>query len=173
MTRHSKIAVVLFLLDVGGEPHLLLLHHGRWGDWSLVGGHIEPGETPLETAVRETEEELPPLHVGEDLAIAPLLADPIEWGPVASRSARAPTHYTAWIYFARFLKDPSVVLNRLKGLRLAYVPISALSGPIWPTEVSDILARVRGSTPIGDIPPAWSSRLRHEALHGELLRFAK
>ena len=36
---------------------LLLVRHRRLGTWLPVGGEIEPGETPLEAAVRELREE--------------------------------------------------------------------------------------------------------------------
>jgi 8-oxo-dGTP pyrophosphatase MutT (NUDIX family) len=36
---------------------VLLVRHRRLGTWLPVGGEIEPGETPLEAAVRELREE--------------------------------------------------------------------------------------------------------------------
>ncbi len=36
---------------------ILLVRHRRLGTWLPVGGEIEPGETPLEAAVRELREE--------------------------------------------------------------------------------------------------------------------
>lgn len=36
---------------------ILLIHHRRLDTWLPVGGEIEPGETPLEAAVRELAEE--------------------------------------------------------------------------------------------------------------------
>ena len=36
---------------------VLLVRHRRLGTWLPVGGEIEPGETPLEAAVRELHEE--------------------------------------------------------------------------------------------------------------------
>jgi 8-oxo-dGTP diphosphatase len=36
---------------------ILLVRHRRLGTWLPVGGEIEPGETPLEAAVRELAEE--------------------------------------------------------------------------------------------------------------------
>ncbi|WP_242895350.1 NUDIX hydrolase [Actinomadura litoris] len=36
---------------------VLLVHHNRFGKWVPPGGHIEPGETFAETAVREFKEE--------------------------------------------------------------------------------------------------------------------
>ena len=37
--------------------HLLIIHHRRLHKWLPVGGELEPGETPLEAAVRELAEE--------------------------------------------------------------------------------------------------------------------
>ena len=43
---------------VGGEREYLLVEaSGRPGEWVLPKGHIEPGETPEEAAVREVQEE--------------------------------------------------------------------------------------------------------------------
>jgi 8-oxo-dGTP pyrophosphatase MutT (NUDIX family) len=36
---------------------VLLLKHKKLGVWLYPGGHMEPNETPLDTALRETEEE--------------------------------------------------------------------------------------------------------------------
>ncbi|HEX7021284.1 MAG TPA: NUDIX domain-containing protein [Trueperaceae bacterium] len=38
------------------QGEVLLLHHAG-GHWVFPKGHIDPGETPLETALREVEEE--------------------------------------------------------------------------------------------------------------------
>ena len=67
--RHSDLALVLARVDVDGTPHWLLRRHAKWGDWSLIGGHVEPGEGDdwTLTAVREANEELEPrLHSGRD-----------------------------------------------------------------------------------------------------------
>ena len=39
------------------QGDILLIQHKRLGTWLPVGGEIEPGETPLEAAVRELREE--------------------------------------------------------------------------------------------------------------------
>ena len=39
----------------GGE--VLVIQHRRLGTWLPIGGELEPGETPLEAAVRELREE--------------------------------------------------------------------------------------------------------------------
>jgi bis(5'-nucleosidyl)-tetraphosphatase len=41
-------------VDAAGRQFLLMRHHDRW---DLPKGHAEPGETPRQTALRETEEE--------------------------------------------------------------------------------------------------------------------
>ncbi len=43
------------VVDAG---HVLLVDHRNAGLWLPTGGHVEPGEDPRETAVREIQEEL-------------------------------------------------------------------------------------------------------------------
>lgn len=82
--RHAAVAVVLVDSDprchagvtlgpVGGAAFLLCQRAERMsrhpGQWALPGGRVEPGETPLDAALRELEEELglrlgPPSVVG-------------------------------------------------------------------------------------------------------------
>jgi len=39
------------------DGKILFLNHKKYGIWLQPGGHVEPGETPDEAAVRETKEE--------------------------------------------------------------------------------------------------------------------
>lgn len=48
--------VVLYSRRVG-EPRFLLLRNALHRTWGVPKGHAEPGEEPLDTARRETEEE--------------------------------------------------------------------------------------------------------------------
>ena len=56
-----RAAVAVTLLTHRGEPHVLVLRrafHGRNpGQWALPGGRAEPGETAVQTALRELAEE--------------------------------------------------------------------------------------------------------------------
>ena len=54
-TRAPRKAGVIVLRPVGREWRCLLLRAYR--NWGFPKGQIEPGETPLQAAVRETEEE--------------------------------------------------------------------------------------------------------------------
>lgn len=40
-----------------GRIHFLLLKHANGSHWSLAKGHTEPGETEIQTALREIDEE--------------------------------------------------------------------------------------------------------------------
>ena len=53
VTRRA-FSVAIFARNGGA---VLLVRHRRLGTWLPVGGEIEPGETPLEAAVRELREE--------------------------------------------------------------------------------------------------------------------
>ena len=53
MSRRA-FSVAIFARHGGA---VLLVRHRRLGTWLPVGGEIEPGETPLEAAVRELREE--------------------------------------------------------------------------------------------------------------------
>lgn len=60
------------------DGKVLLVHHNKFDKWVPPGGHIEDGETPAETVVREFLEEtglivealpaLPPVFSGDDNA---------------------------------------------------------------------------------------------------------
>ena len=51
----GHITASCYILDPGGR--LLLHHHRRLGRWLQMGGHLEPGEQPLDAALREAREE--------------------------------------------------------------------------------------------------------------------
>ncbi len=54
MPDRRAFSVAVFARNDGA---VLLIHHRRLDTWLPVGGELEPGETPLEAAVRELYEE--------------------------------------------------------------------------------------------------------------------
>jgi 8-oxo-dGTP pyrophosphatase MutT (NUDIX family) len=54
MSGRRTFSVAVFCRHAGA---VLLVRHRRLGTWLPVGGELEPGETPLEAAVRELREE--------------------------------------------------------------------------------------------------------------------
>ena len=55
MTAHRHYTASAFVFDAADQ--VLLIHHVKSGLWLPPGGHIEPGETPAEAALREVREE--------------------------------------------------------------------------------------------------------------------
>jgi 8-oxo-dGTP pyrophosphatase MutT (NUDIX family) len=126
--RHSNVAYVLVKLRVRGVDHLLLRAHPKWGDWSLVGGHVEPSDRDFHAAAaREVQEEMAPLRFGDDLEVDTLSLPASKWGPVPSMSAGgAPTTYHARWYFLRFKTSPTSLLAKLPKEEFLLVPVSDL-----------------------------------------------
>lgn len=54
MSQRRAFSVAIFCRHQG---EILLIRHRRLGTWLPIGGEIEPGETPLEAARRELQEE--------------------------------------------------------------------------------------------------------------------
>ena len=159
--RHSDIAYVLVRVHAQGEDHLLLHRHAKWGDWTLVGGHVEAGEERdwCLAAAREANEELP-WHLGCDFEVDRLeLA--VQWGPEPSRSASGePTKYRAEYFLLRFLRDPRDLLRALPESEFRLVPLSALSGGTnldVSTPVRLLMERV--GTSLGEVPRSWHAEL--------------
>lgn len=123
--RHSNVVYVLIRLPTVDGPSLLLRRHEKWGDWSLVGGHVEEWEMDKWelAAAREATEELHPLVNGQDFVVAPIHAQPIVWGPEASRSAQGQrTIYHIQYYVLTFLHDPMALIGQLPAGQFLLVP---------------------------------------------------
>jgi 8-oxo-dGTP pyrophosphatase MutT (NUDIX family) len=140
--RHSDLAFVVARIAVDREPHWLLRRHAKWGDWSLVGGHVEPDEHDdwLCAARREAEEELEPLRHGIDFVVEPMGASTTSSGPVPSRSvAGRPTTYLVRWFVLSFLTDPADCLAQLSPDDFLLVPESKL---LLRHDVSDVTSRL-------------------------------
>ena len=59
-----------------GNTELLLIKHANGGHWSFPTGHVESGETEVETALREIKEE-----TGIDVIIDPSFREVISYSP--------------------------------------------------------------------------------------------
>ena len=76
MAAKTPIAVALLVRD--GKALLAHRHpRRRWypDSWDLVGGHVEPGELPVEAVVRECLEELG-VHVHDPVPFVMPFSDP-------------------------------------------------------------------------------------------------
>jgi len=160
--RRSRLAYVVIRLAVGGRDCYLLRAHPKWGDWSLVGGHVEVDELSdwALAARREAEEELEPLRYGQDFKVVPIQNGPRQWGPVDSRSAGgASTVYEAEWFALVFLRDPEVCLARLPRDEFLLVDLELAVHPPFDAKVAPLLARLNQALPNGlaSVPMAWTT----------------
>lgn len=155
--RKVSLAHVVVKFQVAGDSYYLLHRHRKWGDYSLVGGHVEPGEEGLwaRTATREVEEELHPLHHRRDFILVPLLRTPLTWGPQRSRSAAGEmTVYTAQFFRMVLRKSPIQLLDTFLGNDAVILRGEDLVGNAL---VAEMVRMLDGVLPGGlaAIPPAW------------------
>jgi 8-oxo-dGTP pyrophosphatase MutT (NUDIX family) len=165
--RHSNVVYVLIRLSTADGPALLLRRHEKWGDWSLVGGHVE--ESELDdwglAAAREATEELEPLVTGEDFVVTPIHAEPITWGPEASRSAQGErTLYHIQYYTLVFLRDPVALLGRLPTSEFRLVPEREIGAAEHALGSPVHRARRFLQGGLEAVPRAWAQELDPEAL---------
>lgn len=113
--RHTDASLVVIRFRIGHTTHQLFRRNQKWNDWSLVGGHMEPGEEGMwaKTAAREVEEEMPGLLHQKDFILVPILPATVSWGPDISKSANLPTTYTIQYFTMRFMDHPVKLLSNL------------------------------------------------------------
>lgn len=98
-----------------GEPEILLVHRPRYDDWSYPKGKLDPGESNLAAAVRETREETGLcVHLGPRLADQYYTIDNGQPKIVAYWAARAPVD-----------ADISTYKRNAEIDELTWVPLSA------------------------------------------------
>lgn len=57
MSERRAFSVAVYARRGGIQGEVLVIHHRRLETWLPIGGEVEPGETPLEAAIRELGEE--------------------------------------------------------------------------------------------------------------------
>lgn len=167
--RISNVVYVLVRVPTPKGSALLLRHHAKWGDWSLVGGHVEEDEMDdwHHAAAREATEELVPL-VNEQHFIVEferVTNRRFKWGPKPSRSAQGKqTVYNIEYYVLKFLKDPAELLRLLPESEFRLIPERELEsmadayGP--PVRLAQELLHDHPDA----VPPSWDKVLDTSAL---------
>jgi 8-oxo-dGTP pyrophosphatase MutT (NUDIX family) len=119
---------VLFRDGAGG---VLLVRPSYKPGWDIPGGVIEPGESPLTAAVRETEEELGlALPVGDLLVVEWLFTEP--WGDRVQ-----------WVFDGGVLDAQTLARVRVDGeelLEAAVYPATAIPDLVPPQGASRLAA---------------------------------
>jgi len=80
-----------------GSAEYLSQWNDNWGMYSLVGGHVEVGETFRECCIREVTEELG-LTLEADFSVAPGPIAPLREYVALSGSAKVETRYRVELY---------------------------------------------------------------------------
>lgn len=83
---------IFFLPIHVSSKSIFLVNHIKAGGWIPPGGHLEERETPLETAIRECQEELSYKPKREEIELFDLSITPIR----NKRSAPCRTHFDIW-----------------------------------------------------------------------------
>ena len=88
----EHFCVVFLTMDLYSR-RLLVARHRHTGTWLFTGGHIEPGESPIQTLNREVQEELglPPQFSETALPFLVTLTDGIR-----NLGRECTTHYEVW-----------------------------------------------------------------------------
>lgn len=141
MTRQSFVAFIIIRLDIDGRRCALLRMNSKWNDWSFVGGHVEPGEEHdwSLTANREADEELAPLHHGDDFVVQRIPIEPLVWTAQSKSASGATTRYEARYFFLTFRRDPRTLLRELNTEDFVLVDESWLR---MDRELGDVVGRV-------------------------------
>lgn len=73
---YEKSCGALVFRRFHGNTELLLIKHANGGHWSFPKGHVEEGETEIETALREIKEE-----TDVDVIIDPTFREVVTYSP--------------------------------------------------------------------------------------------
>lgn len=76
LMQHEKSCGAIVYRKYHGNLEILLIKHVNSGHWSFPKGHVEAGETEVETALREIKEE-----TGIDVIIDPTFRETVTYNP--------------------------------------------------------------------------------------------
>ena len=104
--KRASVAVIATLDDTGNDPAFIITRRaaklrGHAGQWAFPGGRLDPGETSLEGALRETHEELG-LNLTRNHCLGQL--DDYE-----THSGYAISPFVFWVTKARMTPNPDEV----------------------------------------------------------------
>lgn len=113
----GHVTASLFIIDAAGR--LLLHHHRRLGKWLQMGGHLEPGESALEAALREGAEE----SGLRDLKAEPGILD-LDIHPIPAGKGEPDHRHFDVRYLARTSTPESITIDAAESLDLRWVTLA-------------------------------------------------
>ncbi len=112
--RDQHAAIVLIKNSIDGKLCYLHQYDARAQQYQMIGGRIEPDETPAQAAEREVIEEVGPaqtgaLAIGREFLLAPIhRGEPVLQIEEVSATYGALTHYTFFAFRAMFAATPEL-----------------------------------------------------------------
>lgn len=113
----GHVTASLFIID--GAGRLLLHHHRRLDKWLQMGGHLEPGESALEAALREGAEE----SGLRDLEAEPEILD-LDIHPIPAGKGEPDHRHYDVRYLARTSTPESITIDDAESLDLRWVTLA-------------------------------------------------
>jgi 8-oxo-dGTP pyrophosphatase MutT (NUDIX family) len=132
-------------------PAILLVHHNKLAKWLQPGGHLDPGERPVDAARREAAEE-----VGlTDLTLHPWHAEhggmpiDIDVHPIPDNPKKGePAHFHHDFRYVFLANDPGGMV-KLATAEVAQFRWAPLAGPDLPADLVVAISKVRRLYDIG------------------------
>ena len=132
----GHITASCFIIDPSGR--VLLHHHRRLGRWLQMGGHVEPGETAAEAALREGMEE----SGLRDLQLwSGRILDLDVHDIPAARGERDHRHFDVR-YLARTYEPDAIMMDENESTRLAWVELAEAVSMMGTGESARVIAKI-------------------------------
>ena len=132
----GHITASCFIVDGG---RLLLHHHRRLNRWLQMGGHVEAGEHPEATALREGSEE----SGLRDLAFAIDGIFDLDVHVIPAAKGEPEHRHFDVRYVARTATPDAVAIDRNESNDLAWVPLAAAVGLMNEAASSRVIQKIR------------------------------
>lgn len=114
-----------------GIVQFLVLKHANGGHWSLAKGHTEPGETEVQTALREIDEE-----TGLEVKLKPGFRETIRYSP-------SPGIDKTVVFFLAKAKSKKPKLQKSEILNSAWLELDDALKLISHRDTGEVLRRAR------------------------------
>lgn len=114
MEQEKSCGAVIFRKH-HGNTELLLIKHTNGGHWSFPKGHVEPGETEAQTALREVREE-----TGLEVQIDTSFREVVSYSP-RKDTIKNVVYFPAWVKSKEIRPQPEEV-SQVKWVEISLAP---------------------------------------------------